>query len=162
MAAQPTECREILLISNSDLSAHEINRLDGHRLCKFLVLPKGWMRRAIRPHETIADEIGVVRNVSKITPVNPILTTILSTSFYTVINPFPNKPALQTRGGFEKRVVVGQRAVAITHRMRILAENYGPIQGMKRRRNIRQRSRSLQNFRRQSGGRPSQFPLNET
>ena len=109
-----------------DAEAPAAARLDVHRLREELQLVQRRMRRAVGPDDPVGAEVRVVRRVAEVAAVRPVLAAALVALPDAVVDPLPDEPALQRVVRSERGEVVGEAAVRVAHRVRVLAEDHRP------------------------------------
>ena len=118
------EAREEVPVANAEPSAAQ--RVDAHRLRKELQLVQRGMGGAVGPHDSVGAEVRVVPHLAEVAAVGPVLPAAAVDLADAVVDPLPDEAALQRRVAVERREVVGQAAVRVAHRMRVLAHDDRP------------------------------------
>ncbi len=105
---------------------HQRRGADQAELEKLLCalgLIEGRMRGAIREDQPVHAELAIVRRIAKITAVGPEGVAVFIPLRQRLVDPVPDKAALQA-GVITKRLpVFGKAAEAVAHRMGVLAED---------------------------------------
>ena len=95
----------------------------AHGRRELLVLPHRRLRCAIGPHQAVAAEVPVVRLVAEHAAVRPPLGAVRRALDEPVVPPLPDEAALQPVRVLDRVPVVGERPVAVAHRVRVLAQD---------------------------------------
>ncbi|CZW78027.1 Uncharacterised protein [Enterobacter hormaechei] len=101
-------------------SAHQRK---GKELLGTLCLVKGGMRGAIGKHQPVEAELTIVGLIAKIAAVGPECRAVFRFFCQRLIDPVPDKAALQPGMAAECLPVAGKAAKAVTHRVGILAQD---------------------------------------
>ena len=88
-----------------------------------LVLPHGRLGRPVGPDHPVRDEVAVVGLVAEVAAVGPVGRAVGPRLDEAVVPPLPDEAALQAGRGLDGVPVLGQRAVAVAHRVRVLAHD---------------------------------------
>ena len=120
-SAQPFERREILLVRHNQPAV--LSEPDPDRLRELFEFEDSGVRGAVRPDEPVADKIRVVRLVAEVAAIHPERTPLFVGAPDPVIDPFPDESSLEAVVFFKRVVVFAEAAVAVPHRVRILAHD---------------------------------------
>ena len=124
--AQPAEVGEVLVVRDLDPAAREVRRPTppirtgaASRLCSHIA---GFGRRS---GQTIPSqhEVAVVRLVAEVAAVRPARPPVGQRLDEAVVPELPDEPALEPGRRLDGVPVLGQRAVAVAHRVRVLAHD---------------------------------------
>ena len=123
LTAQVRQVDEVVAVVDPEPPGARVERLhaDGRR--QVLELVHRRVRRAVGPHEAVGAEVRVVRRLAEVAAVRPVLAPALVRAADPVVDPLPDEAALQRVVAVEGGVVVGQAAVAVAHRVRVLAQD---------------------------------------
>jgi hypothetical protein len=94
-------------------------RPDPHGREDGLELHQARRRRAVRQHEPIGDEVAVVQRLAEVAAVGEIALRAADA----VVDPLPHEAAGAARPPLEQRLVLGQPAGPVAHRVRVLAQD---------------------------------------
>ena len=78
-------------------------KLEG--LLDLLRLKQGWMRAEVRKYQTVDAELPIVYLIAEVAAVCPEMPTVFGFAIEPLIDPIPNKPALQSWLG-SKRIPI--------------------------------------------------------
>src|SRR5690606_32317902 len=95
----------------------------GKELLGTLRLVKGGVRSAIGKHQPVEAELTVVGLIAKIAAVGPECRAVFRFFRQRLIDPVPDKSALQPGMAAECLPVAGKAAKAVAHRVSILAQD---------------------------------------
>ena len=113
-------------VLNAEFSGKGIVCMDLDVLIDLLHLEQGGIGSSIGQHQSVAAEIAVVGFVTVVAPIGPVGLSPLPGP-QSLVDPIPDRAALQGRVAFYGVPVVLEIAHAIAHGMGILAEDQGPI-----------------------------------
>src|SRR5205807_1796874 len=117
------ETREAVAVADPEAAAPRAHRLDADRLSEVLELVERGMRRPVGPDDPVGAEVRVVRLVAEVAAVRPEFATARIALDDRLVDPLPDEAALEPRIAVEGGVVVGQAAVRVAHRVRVLAHD---------------------------------------
>src|ERR1035437_7672372 len=89
------------------------------------MFPQDRLRGSVWPVQAVQTEVAVVRFVAEVAAVGPTSCAVGQRLDKSVGPPLPDEATLQTVRGLDRVPVLGQRAVAVAHRMRVLAHDQG-------------------------------------
>src|SRR5205085_2897498 len=113
--AVAVERSEVVTVADAEATAAARLDLDGLR--QELQLVQRGMGCAVRPDDPVGTEVPVVRRLAEVAAVGPVLAAPRVDLPDAVIDPLPDEATLQRVVAAERRPVVGQAAVRISHRM---------------------------------------------
>ena len=87
------------------------------------VLEQRRLGPAVGPDQAVQAEVAVVRLVAEVAAVGPARRAVRQLLDEAVVPPLPDEAALQSVRGLDRVPVLGQRAVAVAHRVRVLAHD---------------------------------------
>ena len=96
---------------------------DPHRLEHLLELDQPRRRRPVGEQQPVDAEVAVVHDLAEVAAVRERAVVPPQT----VVDPLPDEAALAARMALEQRVVVGQAAGPVAHRVRVLAQHERPV-----------------------------------
>ena len=122
---KPAEVREVLVVGDLDPTSRDVllGSADPDRRGEPLVLPHRRLRPAIRPDHPVAHEGAVVRLLAEVAAVGPARPPVRQRLDEPVIAELPDEAALQPGCRFDGVPVLGERPVAVAHRVRVLAHD---------------------------------------
>ena len=121
LAAVAVEAGEEVPVVDAEAAASE--RLDADRLREELELVQRGVGGAVGPDDPVGAEVRVVPNLAEVAAVRPVLAPAAIDLADAVVDPLPDEAALQRGVAVERRVVVGEAAVRVAHRVRVLAHD---------------------------------------
>ena len=121
------EVGETAAVDDGDQPRSGIDRPELRRLRQFFEFIQPRMRRSVREHQSVGDEVGVVRFIAEVAAVHPVLPPGIIFPGNTVVDPLPDEAALQPVAAAEGVEVVRKAAVAVAHRVGEFTEDHRPF-----------------------------------
>src|SRR5919199_6729219 len=122
---QPLQSAERLAVLDLDATALHLARLAGDAdwSSQIAVLPHGRLGPPVRPGQPVQAEVAVIRLLAEVATIRPSTAAVRSFLDQSMIAKFPDEPTLQPVRALDGIPVLRQRAVAVAHRVRVLAHD---------------------------------------
>ena len=127
--AEPRDAGEVLHVAQANDATLQValRRAHADRAGEVPVLLQRGLRCAVGPDDAVDAEVQIIRLIAKISAVRGTRGAVGETLTEAVVPELPDEAALQSVEALDRVPVVGEAAVAVAHRVRVLAHDEGHL-----------------------------------